>query len=261
MQFTSIDQLGPALAPSESPERLDSRAAFLRKLGLGAGVVVGGGLLLGRSGTAFAGHGPPDASVMDADILQYALTLEYLEASFYTQALGGQGTAGVPASSAKFSRGAINGSRLFKIFGGRIRSTAYGYLSAIRNHEVAHVNFLRAGLTAAGATPVPPATFNFSTGLGSVGAFLKTAQLLENTGVMAYDGAIRYIDTGDFLQAGAQIATVEARHAAYLNLINRSSPFPSAFDTGKKPSEILAAAKPFITRVPPEVDALFKRLP
>ncbi|MBA3401581.1 MAG: hypothetical protein H0U05_06275, partial [Actinobacteria bacterium] len=57
-------------------------------------------------------------------------------------------------------------------------------------------------------------------------------------------------------------ATVEARHAAYLNLINRSSPFPSAFDTGKKPSEILAAAKPFITLpVPPEVDALFKRLP
>jgi len=255
-------QLGRGRTSAETPERLDSRAAFLRKLGLGAGVVVGGGLLLGRSGTAFAGHGPPDASVMDADILQYALTLEYLEASFYTQALGGQGTAGVPASSAKFSRGAINGSRLFKIFGGRIRSTAYGYLSAIRNHEVAHVNFLRAGLTAAGATPVPPATFNFSTGLGSVGAFLKTAQLLENTGVMAYDGAIRYIDTGDFLQAGAQIATVEARHAAYLNLINRSSPFPSAFDTGKKPSEILAAAKPFITLpVPPEVDALFKRLP
>ncbi|MDQ3671897.1 MAG: ferritin-like domain-containing protein, partial [Actinomycetota bacterium] len=205
MHFTSIDQLGPALAPAESPERLDSRAAFLRKLGLGAGVVVGGGLLLGRPGVARAGHGD---QVADADVLQYALTLEYLEASFYTQALGGQGTTGVPASSAKFSRGAINGSRLFKIFGGRIRSTAHGYLSAIRNHEVAHVNFLRAGLTAAGATPVPPATFNFSAGLGSVGAFLKTAQLLENTGVMAYDGAIRYVDTGDFLQAGAQIATV-----------------------------------------------------
>jgi len=260
MSSTSIDQLGRDAAVVRQ-EPLDSRAAFLRKLGLGAGAVVGGGLLLGRPATAFAGHGPPDASVMDADILQYALTLEYLEATFYTQALGGSGTTGVPASSAKFNRGAITGSKLLKAFGGRVRSTAYGYLTAIRNHEVAHVVFLRAGLTAAGATPVRPATFNFSAGLGSVGAFLKTAQLLENTGVMAYDGAIRYVDTADFLQASAQIATVEARHAAYLNLINRGSPFPTAFDLGKKPSEILAAARPFITSVPAEVTALFGRLP
>ncbi len=78
---------------------------------------------------------------------------------------------------------------------------------------------------------------------------------------MAYDGAIRYVDAGDNLQAGAQIATVEARHAAYLNLINRESPFPSAFDQGKKPSEIFAAAKPFIVSCPPAVTALFGRLP
>lgn len=255
MHGMSIDRREAAPVPTEM---VDSRAAFLRKLGLGAGAVVGGGLLLGRTGTASAGHGD---QVADADILQYALTLEYLEATFYTQALGGPGTAGVPASSAKFSRGAITGSRIFKAFGGRIRSTAYGYLTAIRNHEIAHVNFLRAGLTAAGATPVGPATFNFSAGLRNLGAFLETAQLLENTGVMAYDGAIRYVDTGDFLQAGATIATVEARHAAYLNLINRDSPFPSAFDQAKKPSEIFAAAKPFIVSAPPAVTALFGRLP
>lgn len=77
--------------------------------------------------------------------------------------------------------------------------------------------------------------------------------MLENTGVMAYDGAIRYVDTGDFLQAGAQIAAVEARHAAYLNLINRDSPFPSAFDQGTKPSEIFIAAKPFIVSCPDAV--------
>jgi len=259
MRSTSISgPLGRERVSAETPERLDSRAAFLRKLGLGAGVLAGGGVLLGRPGTALAGHGE---SVADADVLQYALTLEYLEATFYTQALGGSGTTGVPGSSAKFNRGAITGSKLFKAFGGRIRSTAYGYLTAIRNHEIAHVSFLRAALTAAKATPVGPCTFNFSAGLGSIGAFLKTAQLLENTGVMAYDGAIRYVDTGDFLQAGAQIATVEARHAAYLNLINRSSPFPSAFDVGKKPSEIFAAAKPFIVSCPPEVTALFGRLP
>lgn len=258
MHETSIDELGRNTPLVKTEERLDSRANFLRKLGLGAGAVAGGGFLLAKTDTASAGHTDP---VADADILQYALTLEYLEASFYTQALGGRGTTGVPASSAKFGVGAITGSKFLKPFGGQIKRTAYGYLSAIRNHEVAHVDFLRAGLTAAGATPVRPATFDFSAGLGNVGAFLKTAQLLENTGVMAYDGAIRYIDTGDFLQAGAQIATVEARHAAYLNLINRGSPFPRAFDSGKKPSEILAAARPFITSVPSEVTALFGRLP
>jgi len=96
-----------------------------------------------------------------------------------------------------------------------------------------------------------------------VGSFLETAQLLENTGVMAYDGAIRYVDAGANLQAGAQIATVEARHAAYLNLINRDSPFPDAFDMGKKPSEIVAAVKAtgFIVSCPAPVTALFDRLP
>ena len=193
----------------------------------------------------------------DVDILNYALTLEYLEATFYTQALGGGGTTGVPSSGAKFGRGAITGSRQLAGLG-RIRSSVYEDLSVIRDHEVTHVDFLRGAL---GASAVDPCTFNFSSGLADVATFLGTAQLLENTGVMAYDGAIRYVDAGDNLQAGAQIATVEARHAAYLNLINGDSPFPSAFDQGKKPSEIFAAASGFIISCPAAVRALFSRLP
>jgi len=242
-------------APVETrSERLDSRASFLRRVGLGAGALAGGSLLL-APGKAFAGH---DDGVEDVDVLNYALTLEYLEATFYTEALGGPGTTGVPSSSATFNRGAITGSGIFAGFGGRIRSGAYDLLIAIREHEVEHVDFLRNALTP-GA--VGPCTFDFSSALGSVDAFISTAQLLENTGVMAYDGAIRYVDNGNFLQAGAEIATVEARHAAYLNLINRDSPFPSAFDDGKLPSEIYEAASGFIVSCPPEVDALFERLP
>ena len=233
----------------------DTRASFLRKAGLGGAALVGGGALLARPDRASAGH---TDGVEDLDVLNYALTLEYLEATFYTQALGGSGTAGVPGSGARFGRGRIAGSRSFAGFGGRIRSRAYRYLKAIRNHEVAHVEFLRGAL---GTAAVGPCTFNFSPAFRNVGTFLATAQVLENTGVQAYDGAIRYVETGDFLQAGAQIATVEARHAAYLNLINRDSPFPSAFDQGKKPSEILKAAQPFIVSCPPEVTALFTRLP
>lgn len=242
---------GAASAPGAT------RAAFLRKAGIGGVAVVGGSTVLGSLARP-AWAGDPGDNVSDVDVLNYALTLEYLEAEFYTQALGGAGTAGVPASSARFSRGAVNSAKQLKGFGGRIQKSAYANLVAIRNHEIQHVQFLRAGL---GSAAVGPATFNFSSALKTVGSFLATARLLENTGVMAYDGAIRYIDKGDYLQAGATIATVEARHASYLNLLNGGIPFPDAFDMPKKPSEIFAAAKGFIASAPPEVVALFGRLP
>jgi len=244
-------------------DRPATRASFLRQAGVGGAALVGGGVLLGASaGTARAGHDNP-AAITDVDILNFALTLEYLEAAFYVQALGSGRQAlppGVPASAGKFRRGSITGAKQFAVFGSRsrIRTTAYGYLSAIRDHEVTHVIFLR---TALGAAAAPACTFDFSKGLTNVGTFLATARVLENTGVMAYDGAIRYVDTGDNLQAGAQIATVEARHAAYLNLITKASPFPSPFDAGKKPSDIVAAvlATGFVKSCPQPVLDLFAK--
>ncbi len=134
----------------------------------------------------------------------------------------------------------------------------YGLLSTIRDHEITHVKFLVGAL---GSAAVKPCTYNFTGALRNVDSFLKTAQVLENTGVMAYDGAIRFVDAGDNLQAGAQIATVEARHAAYLNFVNGDSPFPDDFDKGKKPSEILTAASPFLVSCLQEVTDLFSRLP
>jgi len=160
----AIAGLGPALGEASS------RSGFLRKGAIGGALLVGGGALLGRPAAALAGHSD---NIPDADVLNYALTLEYLEASFYTQALGGAGTTGVPSAPAKFGRGAITGSSQIAGFGGRIRSTAYGYLVAIRNHEVAHVNFLRAGL---GAAAVEAPTFTFTAALRNVGTFLATAR-------------------------------------------------------------------------------------
>jgi len=249
----------PRLVPLT--DRPATRASFLRKAGIGGATLVGGGVLLGASaGTARAGHDNP-AAITDVDVLNFALTLEYLEAAFYVQALGSGTQAlppGVPASTGKFKRGAVTGARQFAGFGLRVRNGAFANLSAIRNHEVTHVKFLR---TALGASAAPACTFNFTKGLTNFGTFLATARTLENTGVMAYDGAIRYVDTGDNLQAGAQIATVEARHAAYLNFITGKSPFPAAFDAGKKPSEIVAAvlATGFVTSCPQPVLDLFAK--
>ena len=68
-------------------------------------------------------------------------------------------------------------------------------------------------------------------------------QFLENTGVSAYDGAIAHIQRAALLTAGATIATVGARHASYLNLLNGDVPFPRAFDEAVPPRAICEAAQ------------------
>lgn len=236
----------------------DTRAHFLRKAAIGGASLVGAGAFLGAgAGVASAA---PLAGVTEVDILNFALTLEYLEASFYVQALGSGAAAlpsGVAATPRKFTGSAITGAKQLQSLG-TVRNGAYRYLRQIRDHEVTHVAFLQ---TALGSAAVPACTFDFTAGLAEVDVFLATALVLENTGVMAYDGAIRYLDTGNYLQAGAQIATIEARHASYLGTLNHSAPWPGAFDTGKMPSEIVAAvlATGFVVSCPQPVLDLFAR--
>ncbi len=74
---------------------------------------------------------------------------------------------------------------------------------------------------------------------------------------MAYDGAIKCLLNPELQEAGATIATVEARHAAFLNLLNGASPFPAPFDTPKDKCEIFAIAAPFLVACPADVQALF----
>ena len=142
------------------------------------------------------------------DVLNYALTLEYLEAEFYTQALLAQGL--VPSGAANMA------------------------IQTISKHETAHVNFLRSAITAAGGTPVEKPTFDFSAGNGSgegpfkevfndLGLFLAVAQTFEDTGVRAYKGrAAELVGTGDVLTAALQIHSVEARHAAHIRLMRKN---------------------------------------
>jgi rubrerythrin len=156
----------------------------------------------------------------DIAVLNYALTLEHLEYAFYRDGLV------TYANDADFPTG--------------VRAR----LVEIRDHEKAHVDALTQTIQGLGGKPVAEACYDF--GYTTANQFLDVAQLLENTGVMAYDGAIASIKSGELQTTGATIATVEARHASYLNNVNGDDPFPDAFDTPKSQQEILAAAGGFI---------------
>lgn len=195
----------------------------------GSAALLGGGALAAALPRAAAAHGTPEPPT-DIDILNYALTLEHLEYAFYRDGLR------------KFGEDAFRRANVFDGLGGYLRSNARRNFVRIREHEDTHVETLQSVIRDLGGRPVPEARYNFArTAFTSVGRFVSVAQFLENTGVSAYDGAIANIEAGQLLTASATIATVEARHASYLNLLNKDVPFPEAFDPAEPPRKIANA--------------------
>jgi rubrerythrin len=244
--------------PSEEHQRLSSRRTFLS----GSAKLLGGGALaLGLGAVpAFAkGNGDDDGDkkkqdgkgnkggVSDVDILNYALVLERLEYEFYRRHLQ------------RFSEQKIEGASIFDGFGNKVRSNIYENLVRIRNHEKTHVQTLIKVIKSLGGKPVGDSEYDF--GVKSVADFVATAQVLEDTGVMAYDGAIAYIHRPGLQTAGATIATVEARHASYLRLLNGEVPFPEPFDDPKAPRQVCEMVDPFITKSPFNLKAFCESLP
>jgi len=141
-------------------------------------------------------------------VLQFALTLEYLEAEFYTRGVAAAGL--VPAGA------------------------ALAAITTIRDHENQHVAFLRTAISSLGKTPVSKPTFDFSAGNGSntgpfanvfsdYDTFLAVAQTFEDTGVRAYKGqAPALIGSGGVLTAALNIHSVEARHAAHIRQMRKA---------------------------------------
>ena len=206
-----------------------SRRSFLRRsAAAGAGALA---LAVGGSNVALA-HDAADDDTSDADVLNFALTLEHLEYAFYRDGLERFGERDFRSAKA------LNG------FGNRVRGDVRPNLVDIRDHEGTHVDTLTAVIDDLGGTPVEEACYDF--GVSDADDFLGVAAVLENTGVSAYDGAISLIESGDLLTDGVTIATVEARHASYLNLLTGADPFPAAFDEAKRMDEILDAAGGFI---------------
>jgi rubrerythrin len=76
--------------------------------------------------------------------------------------------------------------------------------------------------------------------------FLKTAVVLEDTGVKAYSGQATRIKQASVVKAAVSILTVEARHAAYLRGLNNQTFAPRTFDTAASMKTVLKAAGGFI---------------
>jgi len=244
--------------PSKAHQRLSSRRTFLS----GSAKLLGGGALalgLGAAPAFAKGNHDEDedkkpggkknngSGVSDLDILNYALVLERLEYEFYRRHLQ------------RFSENKIEAAAIFEGFGNKVRNQIYENLVRIRNHEKTHVQTLISVIKSLGGKPVGDSEYDF--GVKSVADFVATAQVLEDTGVMAYDGAIAYIHRPGLQTAGATIATVEARHASYLRLLNGEVPFPEPFDDPKAPRRVCEMVDPFITKSPFNLKAFCESLP
>ena len=219
----------PAQKKVETASASYENAAILA----GAAALIGASLMEAQTTTA----------PTDIDVLNYALTLERLEAAFYTDGLKRFAPSDFVNSTFATGLGNTNG-----LFGDSASTTALSYLYLIRDHEQTHVRTLISTITSLGGTPKPLCTYNFT--YNTLDQFLAIAVVLEDTGVSAYDGAVRLISNPAILTAAATIATVEGRHASYLRLITGANPFPNAFDPAMTMAQVLAAAGGFITSCP-----------
>ncbi len=185
-----------------------TRMSLLQRGLVAGGTVAVGGVVIGGLPKLVTAAPSPS---LDVKILNFALTLEYLEAEFYTRAVAG---------------GALSGELL-------------KFAKTVKAHEVAHVAYLKSAL---GSKAVKKPTFDFKGTTDDPAKFQATAIVLEDTGVAAYNGQGANL-TKKTLAAAASVVSVEARHAAWIRDIAKKNPAPAAFDASKTQGQILSAVK------------------
>ena len=205
MNLNDVDSDGAIRETAASTEESlaqdgDTRLDFIKKAGLTGGAVMGGGALLGAlvPGAAMGATGkldrpPKSFGRGDIGILNYALTLEYLEAGFYNEAA--------------------------KKLKPKDKATA-DFLDAVVRDENAHVRILKGLL---GKKAVAKPKFNFGDTTRNEKKFVATSFALENTGVKAYSGQAFNIKDPAVLAGALSIVTIEARHSGLIGQILKGS--------------------------------------
>jgi hypothetical protein len=159
----------------------------------------------------------------DLEILNYALTLEHLEAAFYKQ---------------------VNAA-------GVLTGNAAAYFATIGEHEAAHVTALTQAISDAGGTPIAArASYSFDAlgDLSTAAGILAAAEVLEATGVAAYNGAGPEISDSGILTTAGAIVQTEANHVAIVRVLidPNANPVPNAFPEAMAPEDVLDAVTPLL---------------
>ena len=206
---------------SEGAADGDTRLSFLKKAGVAGGAAMASSAVLGSVASpalAAAGHGRPPASFGKGDIgiLNYALTLEYLERAFYNEA-----TANGKVTDPETAQ----------------------FLQITTRDERAHVTALKNAL---GSKAVKEPKFDFKGTTADQTMFQQTAFALENTGVHAYSGQATNIKSATVAKAAVSIVTIEARHASVIGRIVKGAAGISpdgAFDIAFTAQKVLSIVK------------------
>jgi hypothetical protein len=212
-----------SIAEQLTREKLNRRN-FLRYAGIGgtAGVLAGSALLGCNKDDNNNGV---NLGSGDTGILNYAYALEQLEAAFYIQVMASP-YSGMSAAET-------------------------GYLTDIRDHEIAHREFFK---TALGANAIPSLEVDFSSiNFSSRASVLAASKSFEDLGVSAYNGAGKLIVDANYLLIAGKIVSVEARHAALIRELLNANSFAApdvvdvnGFDKARMPSEVLSIASTYI---------------
>lgn len=203
-----------------------SRRKFLSYVGASSALLATASVVASCDKDDIPSNGGVNLGSGDVGILNYAYALEQLEAAFYTRVV-------------------------MSLYSG-VTATEQAFLTDIRDHEVAHRNFFKAALTAAGATPLQDLEVNFSSiDFGSRTSVLNTAKAFEDLGVTAYNGAGKLLVTPAYLTIAGQIVSVEARHAALIADLISNGTFSdttdaNGLDMARTPAQVLEIAKSFV---------------
>lgn len=211
-----LDAIDPDLG-----ERIDmgKRSLFMRRA-MPVALLASAPLVLAAASTeAFAAKGLPQKVV---DVLNFALTLEYIEAAFYKAGNGAKGL--IPKQY----------RALFKTIG---------------QHENAHVALLKKALGKA-AVKAPNADFTaggkYADVFENFETFATLSATFEDLGVAAYKGQAGNLAGTPVLTTALQIHSVEARHAAAVRPLIGKTGYIDAFDKPLSKAQVLAAATPFL---------------